>query len=261
MNEIQDIINDIGNIDCNDVNARERIRLLWLKLFLKEKELSKIDKRILWLQFDNSIMKKRVFNWDLNSLFSINIPIFSDIVNEVYNELFERGFIEYTNLNPCLNLCKYAAIMVYQICKSLGIKVMIIHTKNLGLQLVPHFFAVAIFNGNAYVIDPTFRQFLIVPRFIPEVIYHFKENFMSPASFGNEDFFMDLGINGFFRATEENWAIYLNGFIRANDTAKLLDTAELKLIREKKIDLDYYFERLETECRKFSIERYAPHLA
>lgn len=261
MNEIQNIINDIDSIDCNDINAREKLKLLWLKLFLGEKELSKFDKRKLWLQFDNSIMNKSVFNWDLNSIFNINSSVLSGIVNAVYNELLEKGFIDYIYLNLCLNLCKYVAIMVYQICKSLGIKVMIIHTKDLGLDLIPHFFAVVSFNSKNYVVDPTFRQFLIVPRFIPEVIYHFKENFMSPASFGHEDFFIDLGVKGFFKATDENLAIYLNGFVRANDTARISDTTSLKLIREKKIDLDYYFEHLEDECRKFNIERYASYLA
>lgn len=263
MTTIQDILTNIREVDINDKIAREKIVLYWHKLFLMEKDMSRQEKMGLFLQVDNGLMNKRIYNWDLS------VPVnndedeqlLSNVINSVYQELYNRGFIDYTYLNPCTNLCKDVALLLFGKLSELNMKVEIIHTKSLNIPFVPHFFTIVTYNGKKYVVDPTFRQFLVLPHFIPEIIYHFKDNFLSPAYFGNDDFFISLGEKGFFEATEENLAIYFEGLIKASDTTLLHDVSELVLVRERKITSRDYINRLDNECRKFDIERYASYLA
>lgn len=258
MNTIEEILEAIRNIADDDLLAREKLMLFWKKLFLLEKDMTKFDKIRLFFKIDSELMNKRVYNWNLENCENDSRECFlASIIREVYEEMCDRGFISYTYLNPCINLCEVGALILYRKFMELGFSAKILHTKKLNISFVPHFFTIVTLNNRSYIIDPTFRQFLTVVHFIPEVIYHFKDNFLSPAYFGNDSFFIKLGIDGFFEATEENIRIYFEGFIKASESTKLQDSLSVDLIRERKIKINDYIDKLEIECKKFDIEQYA----
>lgn len=263
MDDIRNIVSAIRDIADTEVHAEEKLFLWWKKLFLVEKNMSNRDKKGLIFLVNDYLMKKRVYQFDLNKNTMPNDDIeviLSSVIKKVYTWLREHSYISEDNMDTCYNSCKEAAIYCYECMKALNLESVIIHTSELNLNLVPHFFVVVKYNNRNYVVDMTFRQFLTVPFFIPERVYHFQNNFLSPACFGNIDFFEELGAKGYFEATPENLSCYLGGFAKANKSAQVHNVSELYTINQANIDVDRYIDLLYERLDNFSIERYCSYL-
>ncbi len=102
--------------------------------------------------------------------------------------------------------------------------------------------------------------FLVNDYLMKKRVYHFQNNFLSPACFGNIDFFEELGAKGYFEATPENLSCYLGGFAKANKSAQVHNVSELYTINQANIDVDRYIDLLYERLDNFSIERYCSYL-
>lgn len=263
MDDIRNIVSAIREVADTETNAREKLSLWWKKLFLVEKRMNYRDKMQLLFLVNDYLMKKRVYQFDLNIKTMPNDDfeiILSNVIEKVYARLREHSYIGKDDMDTCYNSCKEAAIYFYECMNALNIEAVIVHTSDLNLNLVPHFFLVVKYNNRSYIVDMTFRQFLTVPFFIPERIYHFQNNFLSPACFGNMEFFEELGAKGYFEATPENLNNYLGGFVKANKSAQANNVSELDIINKSNVDTDDYVDLLYEQFNKFSIERYCSYL-
>ncbi len=260
MEEIRKILLEMDKLDENNKNAREKLRNLWKKIYLIEKKMTEREKMGLILLINGNYFKKRVyvseldpssFNYGQEGLKSFaNIDCVESyldyIVTQTNEYLLTKGVIDYKSLDTYYNCCKTCSLYVYELLKNDNIDCCIIHTSNLNLDKIPHFFVYAKFLINEetpvnFVIDISFRQFLTIPFFIPERVYHFQDAFLSPAYYGNFEFFHQLGNKGYFLADDDNLKIYLDGFSKS---------ANAVVIKDK---INY----MESIYSNFDIERYS----
>ena len=263
MDEIRRILEQIKNIDEKDIYAKEKSKLLWKQLFLHEKKLSSRERAGLILIVGDHFIKKRIYEYDLE-LKTYPADKFFSLIDSIYHEInqefFERGYIDYIYMDSYYNLCKVVALRLWEMLRDMCIPAAIIHTGDLGFSLVPHFF-VFVEDLSPYILDFTFRQFLLAPFFIPERTEHFRNAFVSPAFFGNMDFFSQLGSLGYFQATAENIKIYLDGFAKAHETYGTSDPMSLKRAKTPHFTSgNDYLNQLNSLFQQFDIERYGSYL-
>lgn len=233
MKEVIELVNLISKVQEDDKDAREKLRLYWQKLFLIEKSLSDEEKKDINFVCPVGLLKKNVYEYNVTGKFYPTncLEAFVKLVREEIDlDAYRRGLT--TSLyNDCYyQLCSKVSYLVIERLRQRDYKVREIFTEDMGILNTPHR-CVGVFQNDVldYIVDLTFKQFMVVPYFIPERIYHFREPFLSPASFGNPEFFQELCIKGFFKATPENVKIYLDGFWCASASCQNEDA----LIRER----------------------------
>jgi len=248
MKEIIDLVNLIREVREDDKDAKEKLRLYWTKLFLAEKRLSVKESKNLGSVCSVNLLKKNVYEYPVYDKFypRNSLEAFIKLIREEIDLDAYRRSLTTSLYNDCYyQLCSKVSYLVRERLKSQRYDVKEVFTEDMDIPNAPHR-AVAVFNEDAldYIIDLTFKQFMVVPYFIPERIYHFRDSFLSPASFGNEEFFQELCIKGFFRATPENIKTYFDGFHAASLSYKNEDALVRGRIKKPEISGEEYITKI-----------------
>lgn len=248
MNEVIELVNLISKVNEEDKDAREKLRLYFTKLFLAEKRLSDLERRNLQSVCAVHLLKKNVYECNVKGKFYPNnsLEAFVKFIREEIDmDAYKRG-LTMSLYNDCYyELCSVVSHIVIQRLKQRDYKVKEIFTEDLGISNVPHR-CVGVFQNDSldYLVDLTFKQFMTVPFFIPERIYHLRNSFLSPASFSDIEFFRELCIKGFFKATPENIKTYYDGFWCANASYKNEDALVRGRIKKPEISGEEYIKQI-----------------
>lgn len=248
MSEVIELVNLIRQVSEKDRDAREKLELYWRKLFLLEKTLFGEDEKGISFFCTKDLMQKNVYQYDFGWNFIARNALdyfLKSIKQEMDMAFYAKGEIVSPINDSYYQCCSNVSYLVSERVRKRRYKSKQVAMENIGINNVPHFFSPVFRDGEMEVIvDLTFRQFMLVPFFIPERIYHFEEAFLSPVSFGNEEFFRMLSTKGFFKATPENVKIYFDGFALASETYRNEDVLTRKLFKTPDTSGEEYINRI-----------------
>ena len=182
---------------------------------------------------------------------------------------------DYAGIPTYESLCVYAADLAFSLLSYLNIYNRVYNIKKMmNYPIDVHALTLVRFPGEdgrdiEYVIDPTFRQFLIKEKCCePHYILLHRDTYMRVGGYpGYYLSLTDEGImfgtsllnNGFFKSTEENWKIYGDAFMQYRNNIVYSDTNCFKYLLS---GFEYYQSIFEcehnaqnyTEIRKLPLE-------
>ncbi len=249
MKEIIELVNLIRNVSEEDKDAREKLRLYFTKLFLAEKGLSELERRNLQSVCAVHLLKKNVYECNVTENFypTNSLEAFIKYIREQINlDAYQSGMISSLYNDSYYQLCSVISHLVFEKLSPKNCQAKELFTGDMGILNVPHC-CVGVFQDDVldYIVDLTFKQFMVVPYFIPERIYHLRDSFLSPASFDDMEFFRQLCIKGFFKATPENVKTYFDGFYCASQSFKNEDALVRGRIKKPEISGEDYIRQIQ----------------